>query len=191
MQMMKRLTLIGLLLSGFFISTLSLAEEAPATVKQLAPSLAAWGKNPVLVDAVKQQNAQGLSLDAIKKRDVEWMKATGVTPFMKSLLDNKAGSELKKLESSKPYFTELFLMDGLGANVAMSNKTSDYWQGDEDKFTESFKGGEGALHIGKVKFDKSSQAYLVQISVPVIDGTKAIGALTIGVNVDELEKHNK
>jgi len=50
----------------------------------------------------------------------------------------------------------------------MTNKTSDYWQGDEAKFTESFKGGSGAVHIGDVEFDQSAQAYLVQISVPVM-----------------------
>jgi len=38
-----------------------------------------------------------------------------------------------------------------------------------------------------VEFDDSAQAYLVQISVPVMDGGSAIGAITIGVNLDELE----
>jgi hypothetical protein len=78
-------------------------------------------------------------------------------------------------------------MDNQGANVAMTNKTSDYWQGDEAKFTDSFKNGVGAIHISTVEFDESAQAYLVQVSVPVMEGGKAIGALTIGVNIDELE----
>ena len=57
---------------------------------------------------------------------------------MKALMNNSAAKELLKFESSKPYFTEVFLMDNQGANVAMTNKTSDYWQGDEAKFIESF-----------------------------------------------------
>jgi hypothetical protein len=69
----------------------------------------------------------------------------------------------------------------------MTNKTSDYWQGDEAKWQESFKDGAGAVHAGGVEFDESSQDYLVQISVPVMDSGKAIGALTIGVNLDFLE----
>ena len=52
-------------------------------------------------------------------------------------------------------------------------------------------GSDPATHIGKVKFDKSAQAYLVQVSVPVIDAGAAIGALTIGVNLDELDKAGK
>ncbi|WP_197466328.1 MULTISPECIES: hypothetical protein [unclassified Oleiphilus] len=78
-------------------------------------------------------------------------------------------------------------MDNQGANVAMTNKTSDYWQGDEAKWQESFKDGAGAVHIGDVEFDESAQAYLVQVSVPVMDGGTAIGAITIGINLDDLE----
>lgn len=36
--------------------------------------------------------------------------------------------------------------------------------------------------------EKSAQAYLVQVSVPVLDGAVAIGALTIGIDLDELER---
>jgi len=179
--------LLTLLLTNNIVA----GEAAPQAVMDLAPTLKAWGNNAILVAAVKAQNAKGMSLDAIKKTDKEWMAATGVTPFMQAMMENNAAKELARLEASKPYFDELFLMDNQGANVAMTNKTSDYWQGDEAKFTESYKGGQGAVHIGKVKFDKSSQAYLVQVSVPVMDAGKAIGAITIGVNVDELEKTKK
>jgi len=177
---------------SLLLSHISFADEmAPKSVTDLAPSLKELGNDAILVAAVKAQNAKGMSLDSIKKADKEWMGATSVTPFMKSLMENDAASTLKKFESSKPYFEEIFLMDSQGANVAMTNKTSDYWQGDEAKFTDSYKGGAGAVHIGKVKFDKSVQAYLVQVSVPVMDAGKAIGAITIGINVDELEKAKK
>ena len=163
-------------------------EKVPQAVHDLVPTLKTWGSNPVLVNAVKAQNAKGMSLDTIKATDTKWIKTTGVDAFMNSLMTNAAAAELKKLEASKPYFLELFLMDNQGANVAMTDKTSDYWQGDEAKFTKSYKDGAGGIDIGKVKFDKSTQAYLVQVSVPVMDAGKAIGALTIGINLDELGK---
>ena len=175
-------------LSLVMASSLVYAEDAPESVKALVPELKTLGTNPVLVTAVKAQNATGMTLDEIKKKDEAWMATSGVDDFMKSLMSSDAAKELSKIEKSKPYFDELFLMDKLGANVAMTNKTSDYWQGDEDKFTGSFNNGAGGIDVGKVKFDKSTQAYLVQVSVPVMDGGKAIGAITIGINVDELEK---
>lgn len=185
---MKNLIIMAFL--GFFMVAFNtaFAEEAPASVKKLAPLLADWGKIPALITAVKTQNAKGLSIDTIKDIDKAWRATLGIDDTMKALMNNSAAKELLKLESSKPYFTEVFLMDNQGANVAMTNKTSDYWQGDEAKFTESFVGGRGAIHIGKVEFDKSAQAYLVQVSVPVMDDGQAIGAITIGVNLDNLEK---
>ncbi len=170
-------------------SLVASAEEAPDSAKQLAERLRAWGENPILVSAVKVQNAENLTLDTIKARDEIWIKTSGVDDFMKALMENPAAKELSRLEMSEPYYFELFLMDNQGANVAMTNKTSDYWQGDEAKFTKSFNNGQGAVHIGSVKFDESAQAYLVQVSVPVMEGAQAIGAITIGINIDVLEGH--
>lgn len=182
---MKKVALV--MLSVFAFSTLSYAEDAPPIVNSLVTTLTEWGKNPVLVSAVKAENAKGKSLADIQAKDKQWMAVTGVDDFMSALMSNAAAKELKKLEQSKPYYMEVFLMDNQGANVAMTNKTSDYWQGDEAKFKESFNGGKGAVHVSKVKFDESSQAYLVQISVPVLDGVNVIGAITVGVNLDDLE----
>lgn len=182
------------ILAIVFIGMLSLsqasAEEAPQAVHDLVPSIQAWGQDQALVTAVQAQNASGASLDDIKKQDAEWIATTGVNAFMESLMSNAAAQRLKQLETTKPYFTEIFLMDNQGANVAMTNKTSDYWQGDEAKFTKSFNGGQGAVHVGEVKFDESAQAYLVQVSVPVMDGGAAIGAMTVGINLDQLEGAN-
>ncbi len=184
---MKTIYRLAAIATLVFTSIVTSAEEAPDSVKQLAQSLRAWGENPVLVAAVKTQNGENLTLDAIKARDKTWRDTSGVDDFMKGIMENAAAKELARLEKSQPYYFELFLMDNQGANVAMTNKTSDYWQGDEAKFTESFKNGQGAVHIGNVEFDESAQAYLVQVSVPVMDGTQAIGAITIGINVDVLE----
>ncbi len=164
------------------------AEEVPASVKQIAEQLMAYGTQPVLVAAVKQQNSSGLTAAEIQSRDQKWQATSGIDPFMQSLLDNAAAKELAAIERSKPYFLELFLMDNQGANVAMTDKTSDYWQGDEPKWQESFKGGKGALHVGKVAFDQSAQAYLVQVSVPVMDNGVAIGAITLGINLDAIKE---
>jgi sensor histidine kinase regulating citrate/malate metabolism len=38
-----------------------------------------------------------------------------------------------------------------------------------------------------VKFDDSTQAYLVQVSVPVKDADKVIGAITVGIDVEKLK----
>lgn len=174
--------------SLILFSLAGLTNATPAWAPSMLEHVKPWSTDPVLVSAVKRQNRQRLTLEGIKQRDKVWMATPGIDSFMKTLLNNTAADRLNALEKSQAYFLELFLMDNQGAIVAMTNKTSDYWQGDEAKFQKSFKGGEGAVEIGKEEFDDSAQAYLVQVSIPIMDGGEAVGALTIGVNLDQLQK---
>ncbi len=155
-------------------------------VKAIVEKLKQTGSDSVLVSAVIAQNAKKLSMADINSRDKKWQETSGVDDFMKQLMENSAASRLAKIEKETGPIIESFLMDNQGANVAMTNKTSDYWQGDEAKFKQSYKNGAGGVHVGKTKFDKSAQAYVIQISVPVMDNGKVIGAITYGVNVDDL-----
>ncbi|MES2672697.1 MAG: hypothetical protein V4660_00585 [Pseudomonadota bacterium] len=186
-----KLTFFGKFCAAFSLlaCTISVvAEDTPAAVTALIPVIAKWGENPVLIAAVKEQNAKNVTLEQIQKRDKEWMATTGLDDGMKAIMKSPAAKELEKLEATQTYFFESFLMDQLGANVAMTNKTSDYWQGDEPKFMNAYKAGTGGTDIGKSKFDDSAKAYLIQISVPVKEGSKVIGAITVGINLDELDK---
>jgi len=164
------------------------AEEAPPAIQQLARTeLVSLGTDPVIVAAVKAQNAKGISLERIQELDATWQKTAGVADFMRELMESECGQHLQQLQEKAGYYAEVFVMDKLGANVCMTNKTSDYWQGDEDKFRNSYKGGSGGVFVDEVRFDESSQTYLVQASVPVKDGDKVIGAITIGIDVDAFE----
>ena len=183
---------IVFILFGMLVMThawmVSAGEKAPQKVVDLAQSeLAKVGTDPVIVAAVKAENGKGKSLDQIKAKDKEWKATAGVADYMKAIMESECGNHLKKIQDGKAYYAEIFVMDNQGANVAMTDKTSDYWQGDEAKFKKSFKGGAGAVFIDEVEFDDSAQAYLVQISVPVKDGGKVIGAITFGIDVDKIE----
>ncbi len=169
-------------------AALTFAEEAPQMIKDMAATkLAAFGKDAVIVDAVKAENAKGKTLADIKQMDQKWRDTAGYADYMKTMMATECSRYLQKIMKSAPYYSEIFVMDNQGANVAMTDKTSDYWQGDEAKFQKSFNNGAGALFVDDVEFDDSSQAYLVQVSVPVMDGEKAIGAITFGIDVDKAE----
>lgn len=164
------------------------AEQAPKKIVDLAnTTLAAYGTDPVIVAAVKAQNAKGATLADIKVMDEKWMGHAGLADYMQALMNNECGQHLRDIQKSFGYIAEIFAMDNQGANVAMTDKTSDYWQGDEAKFKKSFAEGKGAVFVDQVKFDDSTQAYLVQVSVPVMDGGQAIGAVTFGIDVDKVE----
>ncbi|MFC1664563.1 PDC sensor domain-containing protein [Pseudomonadota bacterium] len=146
--------------------------------------------NPTLINAVLAQNNKTLTLDEIKKRDEKW-KATSKSkefmPLKLQLENNPAGRLLKKTVTKNSAFNEGFLTDNQGANVANFPPTSDYWQGDEEKWLASFNAGEGKIFIGPVEFDESTNSYAAQISAPVYHRGNTVGVLVMGVTISYLD----
>ena len=82
--------------------------------------------------------------------------------------------------------TEIFVTDARGLNVAASDLTSDYWQGDEEKHSETYAQGTGGFYISEVELDDSTQRYQAQVSFTLVDPAtgQAIGAVTVGVDAE-------
>lgn len=167
-------------------STFSLAIEAsPEQLKKMASKdLAPLLASEAIIKAVVAQNSSEQSLSKIKKTDKKWVRTAGYDDFMRKLMANDCADELKKAMKKYNYILEAFVVDGQGAIVCMLDKTTDYWQGDEDKFKKAFADGKGAVFIDKVRFDESAQAYTSQISLPIMKDKKVIGVGTFGVNVN-------
>lgn len=185
----KQFQFAGLITACLF-SPASYAELSQEELKEiLAPrieGLKFLTKNTMLLGAVLDQNRQGKSLEDIHEIDKEWI--AGTSPLIQELQENKAGSFLKNIiVQQADVYSEAFITDALGANVAAYPATSDYWQGDEDKFTRSFANGKGDIFIGSVEMDESTQSNAVQISVPMMYNNEAIGVLVIGVKVSAIE----
>lgn len=166
------------------------SEKARAYV---GSTLKAWAADPVIIAAVMAQNARHAALTQvdIDALDKSWRDELGksVHPMVDSVVQSQSSDFLRQqVEHAAGLITEVFVMDEKGLNVAASAATSDYWQGDEAKFSETFPKGPHAVHLGEVDFDESSQAYQIQVSFPLInpaDG-RAIGAVTVALNAEQL-----
>ena len=79
------------------------------------------------------------------------------------------------------------ICDAVGANVAITNKTSDFYQGDEVQYLEAFNQGKGGVHIGQLSLDESIHSYSIHVGVPVLDQGKPVGVLLAAVNVEKLK----
>ena len=150
-----------------------------------AAKLAGWGNDPVLVAAVRDQNRQQLALAEIQRRDRIWPTDTGQV-LITAATTGACADRLRELAATGPLYGEMLVMDNKGALVCATSRTSDYYQGDEDKFTRSFDDGEGDTFVDTPKLDESAAEQLAQISLPVRDGESVIGALTVGVRIDAL-----
>ena len=142
---------------------------------------------PNIIRAVEAQNNQGLSLSEIKDRDQMWIDANGGSnSLIRQITRNDIARYLKRRVDNNTAIDEVFITDNKGANVAAFPPTSDYWQGDEGKFTESFNNGNGKVFIGPLELDSSTNKTLVQISAPIVSNEETIGVLIMGVSVDYL-----
>ena len=171
------------------------AGEHEGPIRELVKSqIKGWSANPTIVAAVKAQNGKhaGLAQADIDALDKKWRAETdaGSKPMIDELLGRPASKELAGYKNGgEGLFTEIFVMDNKGLNVAQSDVTSDYWQGDEAKWKKTFLAGPDALFIDEVEFDESTQTYQAQVSVSIADpdSGESIGAITVGVNVELLE----
>lgn len=155
-----------------------------------------WVKNPIIINAVKKANEEATkSLNQIIELDERWKATIGVDEWIGSFMDNPCARYLKTLQNKKRnqrnLYAEIFVVDKQGCIVAMTNKTTDYWQGDEDKFIKSYANGRGAIFVNTAGYDNSSQVLsLIQVSGPVFapDTGKAIGIITVGMDLDVLSE---
>ncbi len=157
-------------------------------IKDKIAGVKKMSSHSLIVKAVKEQNAKSITMADIKMRDTDWKASKELTPFKVSLQKTPVGYYLKrKVELNKSIYSEAFLTDNQGANVTAYPATSDYWQGDEDKWSKSFNNGNGKIYIGEVELDESSGSYATQISAPVISDGVTIGVLVIGIKLSYIE----
>jgi hypothetical protein len=173
------------ILIALALATGVFAQSAETVQKQLdaeAQKLRAWGSDPVIVAAVKAQNAKHVALDTIKQRDAQWTSGKA-EELVKQVTTGPCADHLRQLVAGNATYGETFVMDDQGAIVCATVKTSDYWQGDEAKFERAFNARKGNVFIDRPRFDESAASRLAQISVPVMEKDAAIGAITIGVTL--------
>ena len=205
MKHMIKAVLLSLTLIAFGASSLSAAAGSKAAMKGIQgtinkqaglsngakqyaiKTLLPITGNQIFIKTTAEQNAKGVSLAQIQKIDEEWKAAEEELPVQQEKMNNACAKEMKRVVAANSKIIEAFVMDNQGAVVCENTLTSDYWQGDEAKWKNSFNGGKGGVDVGSVEFDKSANAKLQQISLPIFDKNgKAIGAITFGVDVGSM-----
>ncbi len=165
----------------------------PAMQEYLQSFISTWSNDTVLVQAIKSQNqvTEAYSQADIDALDVRW-RADVYNPdseMIAEVMMNAAAEFLRtQVAASDGAITEAFVMDARGLNVAVSQPTSDYWQGDEAKYQKTYLMGADVSFIDDIELDKSTGAVQGQVSIAIKDPETgaAIGALTVGLNVNSL-----
>jgi hypothetical protein len=144
---------------------------------------------PEVIAAVQEQNAAnaGITPDQIEAIDRQWRAERKVNggPLSNAKMFNPTSQFLKgfKTAANGP-IVEIFIMDNKGLNVAQTDPTSDYMQGDEDKWQKTFGAGPWLTFIDKPEEEEGKKT--VQVSTTLVDNDVAIGAMTVTLDLDKV-----
>ncbi len=166
-------------------------EQVDAGVKILET----LSKTPSLISAVSQANSERLDWTAqqIDSMDAAWKaEQSSIQQTVDGVSNNSLSSYLTDFIKSNPSEVEVFVTDVKGLNIAMTDRTSDFLQSDEEWWQSAYANGSGGIYIGEVEYDESSQTYAMNIGVPVWDEqTQAVigvlrGTLDVSIMMDAI-----
>jgi hypothetical protein len=102
-----------------------------------------------------------------------------------SVLENELSAELVRFKEKFPEHVEVFLTDRQGMNVASTNRTSDYYQGDEEWWQTAAHQG---VYIGQPEYDESSKTTAINMAAAIYaeNGTDVVGVLRSTVDFSAL-----
>jgi signal transduction histidine kinase/HAMP domain-containing protein len=164
-------------------------------IQRRIEDIQALATNDMLRELTARSNARFENLPDpngyIKQVESDWTsQGNEVMPVMVELSNNNTSKRLQALRGfyqnkyGYPVFSEIFVTNRFGANVAQSNKTTDYYQADEDWWQAA---GRDGLFVSDVKYDESSDTNSIEIAVR-IDGENGdfLGVIKGILNIQEL-----
>jgi PAS domain S-box-containing protein len=167
------------------------ALEIGALVNRDKNTLESLVINEDLQTELRAANAKSTSDPTYLARlDEQWQAAKDDTdPLIHDALNNKTADELSEYQGRFPEFVEIFLTNKYGGNIASTNRTTDYYQADEDWWQSTWNNGMGGLYISQPQFDESTGLYAIDIALPVYyeSSSEIIGILRATVDVSSLK----
>lgn len=188
-----RLFLVALILTGLALLGWR-AYQSNVAAGAAIEELTRLSNDQELIDAIIAQNAQ---THALSKADIDALdrqyardKKTGIG-LAADLMMRPASLLLKDYAAeAQDRIVFIMLMDDRGLNVADSRLTTDYFQGDEEKWSKTFLLGPGAVHWGGLEKDyvTGRLQHVVARTVTNPKTGDAIGAVAIAYDQTALKR---
>jgi hypothetical protein len=163
---------------------------SPALIEEMRGII---GAEIVQVSVEAQNNRLAdMGQDKIDALDNQWKaeREAADKPLIAATLSSPLSVYLARVQGkSLGLYAEIFVMDKNGLNVGQSSVTSDFWQGDEDKFQKTFDVADDAMFVDAPEWDDEAKIWRNQVSFTLVDASKKkIGAVTVELNLTELER---
>ena len=121
--------------------------------------------------------------------DAQWraMAPERYSPMADHIFRLDASVAMTKWQKSQnALVNEIILINDTGTIAAMSYLTSDFWQGDEAKFTAHIDGTSDDIYISPIYYDESTARFQIIVSIPIINQKywKPAGVLVMGLDAE-------
>ncbi|WP_440877014.1 hypothetical protein [Thalassotalea sp. PLHSN55] len=145
-----------------------------------------------VVDYLRLHPAQSLLQNEItqsysEKIDNQWRSevSNGAGDLYELIMNSEFSKFLFEQQlSANQTITEILAIDTDGYAIAMSQATTDLYQGDEPKFINTH--GIDKVHVSDIVFDQSTKTYQSQISFSLPKSMYPISVLTFGVDIKKI-----
>ena len=158
-----------------------LSATQKASIEGKIKVLSRWSTDPMLVAAVKEQNAKPRA-DAKDMTNEKWKSLTIMDPLVRSF--GKTPLALNMKAKKEEFITECFVSAADGTKVAFFAKTTNWTHAGKDKHKVPMS---GKPYIGPLEIDESTGLQQVQVGLPVLDGGTPIGSIVFGMNAVSLK----
>ena len=180
---MKHLTFIlAILYSHFCRADIDLKDS----VNCLLPPTARLAAQKNIIEPVLAYNRAYQDIAAIEQK---WASLKEDDPLITQVTQNPTAKILRHYVNKISLNGEAFVIGKNGGLVAATNKTSDFYQGDEAQFIKGIALEAGIAKVINILPDKSAGTIVVKIVSPIIssDNGKAIGVLIMGYDAVVLD----
>jgi len=147
-----------------------------ALINEQINTMTTLSLNEILQQTAEDANTtyegeSGSIQSVLDARDVQWRSADAANnnsdPLVRQYLSNQASLELVEFQQAFPNNAEIFITDVYGGLTGSTNRTSDYYQADEEWWQAAYNNGNGAVYISEPEFDESAGALAVLIALPL------------------------
>lgn len=144
---------------------------------------------PTIRTAAAEASRRPFEQDKVLEVDKEWQSNRNLPPALIGLLQNEASRFLADLAARDSIYREVLVTDQQGRLIAASNRTSDYYQADEEWWQEAFDdGAHGRIFVSGALYDDSARAKAIHIAAPIInaDENRVVGVIKVVADIREL-----
>jgi signal transduction histidine kinase len=139
-----------------------------------------------------------LSKQQIDRIEAAWPKLGPGDDPLRACLNNPIAERWQSVAHSERRFTEVMVTDATGRLVAATNKTSDYFQADEEWWQKCYDGGRGRVLISDVIRDDSARppdagpndppgTLVADLCLPIYDAPDSPSRKVVGITKISLD----